>query len=172
MSTKYPRSFHAPWSPGASSDDKILKSVDSFLNKELICSEKLDGGNVMCNVDGVFARSHNGPPVHSSFDAIKARYANELKWQLAPGLSYFFEYTWAVHSITYDLLPDYLFLIGIRDDFRNEWYCWDDVETVASEIGVETVPVLGKFSAKTTTQKTIQKNITGIEYMLSDILSL
>lgn len=41
--TRYPRTYHLPWSPGATNDDKILKSVDQFIGVPLALTEKLDG---------------------------------------------------------------------------------------------------------------------------------
>lgn len=43
MLYKYPRTYHLPWSPGRSSDDKILKNVDHFKGKSVVVSLKLDG---------------------------------------------------------------------------------------------------------------------------------
>jgi hypothetical protein len=42
---KYPRTFHLPDSPGATADDKIQHDL-SWLDGELVVTEKLDGGNL------------------------------------------------------------------------------------------------------------------------------
>jgi len=36
---KYPRTFHLPWSEGATSDDKTLDNVDHFEGKRVIITE-------------------------------------------------------------------------------------------------------------------------------------
>lgn len=46
MSKKYNRSYHLPFSLGCSSDDKMMDDVSELLNKEVVISEKMDGGNV------------------------------------------------------------------------------------------------------------------------------
>lgn len=56
MSDKYPRTFHLPWSPGASDDDKILKDVKYLLDTPLVITAKIDGGNCMLNRTSIFAR--------------------------------------------------------------------------------------------------------------------
>ena len=40
---KYPRTYHAPWSLGCTSDDKKHTSMEQFKNKRVIVTEKLDG---------------------------------------------------------------------------------------------------------------------------------
>ena len=43
--SKYNRTFHLPWSPGSTNDDRISNNVDSLLGKEIVITEKLDGSN-------------------------------------------------------------------------------------------------------------------------------
>lgn len=56
--SKYPRTYHLPWSEGATNDDRISHSIDSFLNTDIIITEKLDGENCGMTNNGVYARSH------------------------------------------------------------------------------------------------------------------
>lgn len=56
--SKYNRTYHLPFSPGSTNDDRISKSVDSLLNKDIIITEKIDGENCGMTKDGVYARSH------------------------------------------------------------------------------------------------------------------
>jgi len=60
LSRKYGRTFHYPFSPGTTSDDRInhdywndVKSIS-----QVVHTEKLDGENTCLNQYGVFARSH------------------------------------------------------------------------------------------------------------------
>jgi hypothetical protein len=48
---KYSRTPHLPWSEGATSDDKMLKTTDMFVGKRVIASLKMDGENtgMTCN---------------------------------------------------------------------------------------------------------------------------
>ena len=98
----------------ATNDDKIAKSIEGLLNREVVITEKLDGANICFEADGVFARSHSGPPTHASFDLLKAKHA-QIKHLLAPDYQVFGEWVFAVHSLAYDKLPGYLFLFGARD---------------------------------------------------------
>ena len=57
MYYKYPRTFHLPWSPGATSDDKILKDTKHFEDQYVVVSEKRDGECTTIYPDKVHARS-------------------------------------------------------------------------------------------------------------------
>ena len=65
INTKYPRTYHLPWSPGATSDDKKLSpdwfSADGWAGKEIVITEKLDGENTAFQNGDVFSRSHSVP---------------------------------------------------------------------------------------------------------------
>ena len=60
---KYPRTYHLPWSPGATSDDKRLQDgwFDFYRGKEVVFTEKLDGENTAITHYDVYARSHGAP---------------------------------------------------------------------------------------------------------------
>jgi hypothetical protein len=56
--TKYCRTFHLPWSPGAHDDDKTLTSIRHFNDRRVIVTRKMDGENTTAYWDGhVHARS-------------------------------------------------------------------------------------------------------------------
>ncbi len=141
MSSKYPRSFHLPWSPGGTSDDKRLRDTGALVGVELVVTEKCDGSNLTYTRQSVFSRSHSGPPAHPSFDLAKATHGR-LRHLVPAGLSVFCEYCFAVHSIAYGALPDASLVFGVRDDERGLWWAWDMVEAQAAELGLPTVPVL------------------------------
>lgn len=140
MSDKYPRTFHLPWSPGATSDDKVMKDVRALLDCPLVITEKLDGSNMAWTKREIFARSHAGAPAHPSFDRAKAEHA-QLGYRLPSGFTFFGEWCYAVHSIEYDALPSYFFVFGIRDDVHKWWLGWSDVVEVCERYGLITVPV-------------------------------
>ncbi len=154
MSAKYPRTFHLPWSPGGTSDDKRLKSVESLLGVPIIITEKMDGSNLTYTSDSVFSRSHSGPPAHESFNMAKATHSN-ISYKIPCFLSIFCEYCFAVHSITYDLLPAYSLVFGVRDDTISSWWSWDMVEMMADELSLPTVPVL--FKGQVSTEKELKE---------------
>lgn len=137
MSAKYPRSFHLPWSPGGTRDDKRMGSVERLQGAEIVITEKLDGSNLALTQEAVFARSHAGPPAHPSFAWAKAL-QGRIGHSIPPEVTLFGEYCYAVHSIVYDELPDYFFLFGVREDATGWWWDWDRVES----LGLVTAPVL------------------------------
>lgn len=141
MSAKYPRSFHLPWSPGGTSDDKRLSDVAALVGPELVVTEKCDGSNLTYTSKAVFSRSHSGPPAHASFDLAKATHGR-IRHQISDGVSIFCEYCYAVHSIEYAALPGYSLVFGVRDDVAGIWWDWDMVVAQAAELSLPTVPVL------------------------------
>ena len=118
-----------------------MADVGGLLRTSLVVTEKLDGSNLCCTRDAVFARSHSGAPGHPSFDAAKAMHAR-IRHRIPVGLSVFGEWTYAVHSIEYEALPGWFHVFAVRWDARDFWWAWSEVEEVAVEIGATTVPVL------------------------------
>lgn len=151
MSQKYNRSFHAPWSPGGTSDDKRSKSVDTLLNTPIIITEKIDGSNASLETEGCFARSHSGSPMHSSFDGLKALHAT-IRHKIPGGCQLFGEWAFALHSIAYSELPGYFLMFGVRENAT--WSSWEETEMWANEIEVPTVPVL--FSGTVCSERELQ----------------
>jgi hypothetical protein len=141
VSAKYPRSFHLPWSPGGTNDDKRLADVSGLVGAELVITEKCDGSNLTYTRRHVFSRSHSGPPAHPSFDLAKATHGR-IAHLISDGISVFCEYCYAVHSITYEGLPDHSLVFGVRDDTVGLWWDWDMTAAQAADLGLPTVPVV------------------------------
>lgn len=146
---KYPRTYHLPFSPGASNDDKVLKSIDHLLCEPLVVTEKLDGSNVCMSKEGCFARSHSGPPSHPSFDAFKALYAS-VKYLIPENIYLYGEWCFAKHSIFYNKLLSYLFLFGVKNVTTNVWLSWLEVNDWAKLIRIPTVPIINENITFTT----------------------
>src|SRR5579862_5193252 len=98
MSEKYPRIFHLPFSPGGTSDDKVMSDVEALLGRELVLTEKMDGSNVCLESKQVYGRSHTDAPKHESFSALKALHAS-TRHLIPPDWQVFGEWLWAMHSI-------------------------------------------------------------------------
>lgn len=142
---KYPRTFHFPWSPGGTSDDKIAKDVSRLIGTEIVMTEKVDGSNTCMTREACFSRSHAGPPTHASFDAFKAMH-DYVKYQIPEGVEVFGEWCFALHSIPYENLPAYFMVIGIREGDR--WWAWNKVLRFCGMNGLETVPEVFKGSVE------------------------
>lgn len=144
-SKKYPRTYHLPWSPGATSDDKIAAFIDKALGQPIVITEKLDGENTCLNQQGVFARSHAAPtqnPWASYLWDIHTR----IHYQL-DDLEVFGESLFAIHSIIYTGLQHYFYVFGLRQG--NLWLPWDEVVMYADLLDLPLAPVLFEGTVQT-----------------------
>jgi hypothetical protein len=156
-SPKYNRTFHFPWSPGATNDDKIATFVDELVNVDIVITEKMDGSNTSLELGGCFARTHSGPPTHASFDGLKALHAT-IKHKIPDNYQLFGEWCYALHSIAYNELPGHFMLFNVRmcsPELNDIWLSWEEVELWAEEIEVPTVPVL--FKGKVSSEKELKE---------------
>lgn len=139
---KYPRTFHLPDSPGATSDDRIMSDLDG-LTGELVVTEKMDGGNVTFTRDGMYARSVDSGthPWDRAAKAVWARVAHEIP----PGWRISGESMWARRSVAYsDLAGPYL-VFGLWDA-QHVLRGWDETVEWAQLLGLPLVPVLCRGS--------------------------
>lgn len=137
-SRKYPRTYHLPFSPGTTSDDRIAGDWAFILEHELVMTEKLDGENTCLKADGVFARSHAAPTTNPW--AVKMRELWERHKHSLGDLEIFGENLYAIHSIEYQCLANYLYVFAIRQG--DEWLSWEEVEFYAEVLELPTVPVI------------------------------
>lgn len=140
ISKKYGRTYHYPFSPGTTSDDRINYAYWEHIreHKTIIHTEKLDGENNCLSRYGVFARSHATPTTSLWTKAIRERWSL-LKNDLGD-LEIFGENLYAVHSIEYRKLEHYYFVFAVR--LHDMWLSWEEVEFYASLFDFLTVPVL------------------------------
>ena len=137
---KYPRTFHLPWSMGATFDDKTLKTPEQFYGKEVVVTEKLDGENTTIYDDGyVHARSLDSRS-HESQAWVRAL-AARLRHDIPRGWRVCGENMFAKHSLSYDKLATYFYVFAIYDE-NNYCLSWDDTVQWASLMGLTTVPTL------------------------------
>jgi hypothetical protein len=139
---KYPRTFHLPWSPGTTSDDKTLdvEAVGAmFGGREIVVTEKMDGENTTVYPDGTCHARSIDSATHPSRDWIR-RHAAVLAPDIPEGYRLCGENVYAKHSLHYDCLPSYFLLFGIYDE--DTCLSWDDTELWAEMIGLTTVPVM------------------------------
>jgi len=140
MFTKYPRTFHLPWSPGFTDDDKVLTDLSCFVGKRVIGTKKMDGENTTGYSNGyVHARS------------IDSRSGVDRDWvkQLWAGVAHNMpenwricgENLWARHSIAYTDLPSYFMAFSIWDE-TNTCLSWDDSVQYFDLLGIAHVPVI------------------------------
>jgi hypothetical protein len=94
---KYPRTLHLPWSPGATSDDRIHTNLSGFEGEEVVITEKMDGENTSLYRDYYHARSldSNSHPSQSWARQFHA----QISWNIPEGWRVCAENLYARHSI-------------------------------------------------------------------------
>ena len=146
MWIKYPRTYHLPWSPGATNDDKILSDLTPLEDSgEVVVTEKMDGENTSLYSDGIHARSLNYRP-HESRTKIKA-FHSSIQGNIPSGWRVCGENLTAVHSIEYTELPHIFLAFSVWDE-TNTCLSWSDTLDYLSMMDISPVPVLyqGPFS--------------------------
>jgi len=137
--TKYPRTFHLPWSRSRTDDDKVLSSASHFEGKEVVVTEKLDGENCTMHPDHIHARSIDSAN-HPSRNWVKMLHGT-IRHDIPEGYRLCGENMFAKHSIFYDSLPSYFLLFSIWND-ENVCLSWNDTIEWAKLLELEMVPVL------------------------------
>lgn len=94
---KYGRTFHLPISQGATSDDKIMSSLQGLKVDDLVVTEKMDRENTTIHQGGSHARSPDSR-YHPSRDWLKA-FAAGISPQLAGDERIVGENLYARHSV-------------------------------------------------------------------------
>lgn len=154
-SLKYGRTYHFPFSPGTTSDDRISENYWQHVSQweECVFTEKMDGGNTCLKKLGVFARSHAAPAIDREFDYLKIKHSM-IQHELG-NLEVFGENMYGIHSIKYKNLLEHFYQFGVRDE--DEWASWDEVVFYAGLLEFPTVPVLARF--KPTTKEDFETRI-------------
>ena len=136
---KYPRTYHLPWSPGATRDDRIMKSLSRLEGRPIVVTEKMDGENTTLYRHGLHARSLNFGH-HPSRTRVKA-FHRKVQFDIPEGWRVCGENLTAVHSLRYDSLPHFFLAFSIW----NEWnWClsWGETMDYAEMLGISLVPIL------------------------------
>lgn len=143
MRIKYPRTFHLPWSLGATDDDKTHSPEDivrMFEGEEVVVTEKLDGENTTIYSDGyTHARSIDSAH-HPSRARLKAL-AAEMAHNIPEGWRICGENVYAKHSVRYNRLTAYFYVFAIWDEF-NSMLSWNEMVEWATLLDLEVVPLL------------------------------
>lgn len=136
---KYPRTFHLPWSPGLTKDDKRMPSTDGFKGKQVILTTKMDGENTTMYTDHIHARSLDSSSnetrswVKRFWSGIRMDIPNE--WRICG------ENLYAEHSIPYKSLPSYFLGFSVWNE-KNYCLPWDETKEWFELLGITPVPVL------------------------------
>lgn len=145
---KYPSTGHWPWSPTVHKDDRYVPNPECFVGREVVISEKLDGGNTCLWRGDVYARSTGQIATQGWFAMVKKHHA----WKTANEPEDVFVYgedLYGIHSIEYAPIREdetYRIFNVRRGDM---WLSWDDICAHAQSLNILTVPLLyrGTFNS-------------------------
>lgn len=159
ISEKYGRTYHYPFSPGTTSDDRISTDYWENLSKisQLIHTEKLDGENNCLSKYGVFARSHATPTVSPWTKNLREKWSL-LKHDLGD-YEIFGENLYAIHSIIYPEIDQHYFVFGIREN--GKWLSWEETQFIANFFDFPTVPVIAN-SVTPKEKSAFEQEVTGL----------
>ena len=139
---KYPRTPHLPGSPGMTEDDKRI-SAAGLANlrdgRELVVTEKMDGGNLTWYRDAFHGRSLDSG-THAWDTAARALWA-QVRFDIPEGWRISGESMWARRSVPYEKLPGVYIVFGIWDE-NQVLRPWDETVEWATLLGLPTAPLL------------------------------
>lgn len=154
---KYLSTPHWPWSLSVHRDDSYHKNPEFFLNKEVVITEKLDGGNTCLFNGKVFARSTGQEATQGWFAMVKKHHAWKTLGEVET--SFYGEDIYGIHSIEYDPVYEhetfYLFCVRFTPEIPSGLpgmdiiWDWDTIEKIAIQMSFKTVPVVFRGTFKT-----------------------
>lgn len=152
--SKYNRTYHFPFSPGSTSDDKISKSFESLIGVPIVITEKLDGeNNAMTNI-GVYARSHATFTTSPWSEEVR-KIHSQIGRYIPNNVFLFGEGMGGIHSIEYKNLESFYYLFGVREN--ETWLSWDEVKEYSYLLDIPTVPIL--FEGEVKNEKELEELI-------------
>lgn len=140
---KYPRTYHLPWSPGGTSDDRRMLESDAgiLFQQPFIVTIKMDGENTNMYRDHIHARSIDGRggPERDWVKNLHSKIAHDIPegWRICG------ENLYGVHSIRYRNLRSYFYVFSIWNE-KNECLSWDDTVEWCSLLDLDLVPVVDR----------------------------
>ena len=145
--TKYPRTYHLPWSLGYTEDDNVLTDASHFKRERVVVTIKMDGENTSMYSDHIHARSLDSVG-HESRNWVKAFHAERCH-DIPKGWRICGENMYATHSIHYTNLLSYFYGFSVW----NGPLCksWDETLEWFQLLNIVPVPLLyrGMFDKRT-----------------------
>lgn len=138
---KFPRTWHLPWSPGKTKDDRVIPSTSIFEGKEVVVTEKMDGENSTVYSDYCHARSLDSDGDKGPSSAFLKNLTSQIGWMIPEDWRVCGENLFIKHSIFYSRLPSHFLMFSIWNN-KNEALSWDETVEWAQLLGLETVDVL------------------------------
>ena len=148
MPPKYPKTPYWPYSPdlGRRAQPLVHADPDRFVGREVVVTEKLDGGNTLVHRGRVYGRSVTEPSTAGWMAMVKKHTA----WKVHEDDHFLYgEDIYAIHSIEYGPVPAdrtfHAFALRRGDRFAS----FAELEAYACDRGIPVVPVLhrGRFAS-------------------------
>ncbi len=136
---KYPRTYHLPWSPGKTDDDRVMEHHAELADEDVVITLKMDGEQTTIYSDGYCHARSIDSGGHESRDWVKAL-AARIGTQLPQGWRLCGENLWAQHSISYTELPSYFLIFSLWDGLK--CLSWRETAEWAALLDMHTVSVL------------------------------
>jgi hypothetical protein len=141
---KYNRTFHLPWSPGMSKDDRMMEDVSVFESQRVIIMEKMDGENTTMMKDIIHARSLDTDS-HPSRNWVKNLWA-QIGYELPEDWRLCGENMYAKHAIHYtkakgNALKSIFLAFSIWNE-KNMCLDWDETQEWFELLGLITPPII------------------------------
>lgn len=154
---RFPHTPHLAWlGKGTPRDDKTLDPTEAsaLLSGEVLVEEKVDGANVGLSVDesgalrvqnrgGWVDREHCHPQFKTLFRWLAPR-ADAIADALFPDLILFGEWCYAVHSVRYSALPDWLLAFDVYDRAQGAFWSAPRRDELVRGLGLARVPELAR----------------------------
>lgn len=111
-----------------------------FLRREIVITEKLDGSNTLLRQGQACPRSADSASASPWLAMARKHHA----WKTArlPNLRLYGEDIYGVHTIEYDPVPENATFRLFAASEDSVWLSWDEVEALAENLDMLTVPVL------------------------------
>lgn len=157
---RFPHTPHIRWlADGSARGDKVLSELEvaDLLSEVVSVEEKIDGANLGISLDdtGHLRVQNRGQflmePFRGQFSRLPAwlgQHEHGIRSVLTEDTILFGEWCAAVHSVSYDRLPDWFLLFDVYDRGQHRFYSVDRRNELGARSGVTVVPRMhqGKFS--------------------------
>lgn len=137
---KWPKIYHLPNSPGITDEDEVLPNLASFLGREILITEKLDGECTHMNCVRIHARSEDSKR-HDSRTIVKGLHGN-IRSEIPKHLEIVGENMQALHSIHYTRLTTIFYVFSIVDFEKGAVLPVKETLEWCRLLGIEHAPIL------------------------------
>ena len=150
---KFPHTPHLLWlGEGSPREDKLLSpgEAQAFLETSVVAEEKVDGANLGLSIgpDGRIRAQSRGSYLapgrsHAQWNLLwpwLAQREQSLAATLGRGLMLFGEWCYALHTIPYFELPDWLLAFDVYEQATGRFWSSNRRNALAHELGLHTTP--------------------------------